>query len=192
MLITIDTGLATCGIAAFDWPGSGELLDADVFTSSAQKRPNDFSGAWEALDTARRGRELSRWLTEFRQRYRKPHVIVAEAVVTARQARSLALQQHASGAVNMLSVFWGRLEWETPLGWRAKLGWFPTNTRGMSKRERGRAKKADDERLYRMLRTLRNADRLERLVLTHGRKRGQVVHAWDAYGLGRSITGVTA
>lgn len=185
--MTIDTGLATCGYTVFD---GQSLVDADVFTSSPSKRPAEFSGAWEALDTARRGRGLGVWLLEARKRWRskeRPLQLGAEAVVAARQARALAMQQCATGVVILFGLVTGQLTWHTPLEWRARLGWFPSDTRGMTKREKNKAKKRDDERLYSMLRTLHHADRLERLVLAHGRKRGDLVHAWDAFGLGRAL-----
>jgi hypothetical protein len=193
VLVTIDTGLATCGVAVFD--DAGQLVDADVFTSAPRPRPNDFSGAWEGIDCARRGRGLASWLMELRKRWRQAGRtvrIMAEAVVTARQAHTLALQMCSTGVVVMFGLTWGHVEWSTPLEWRAKLGWFPSDTRGMSKRQKTITKKRDDDHLYAMLAKLRDAERLVQLVLAHGRKPGDVVHAWDAFGLGRATLGILA
>lgn len=207
MILVLDPGLASCGASLFDT--AGELVGADVFTSSPGKKPKGARGAWFAADLGRRAHDLSSWLRDWTDRLDGiDDLVVIESFGAGGAAGSAVIQMAiAAGAIRAVvseAVAPQAVEYVTPDEWRAFLGWRPAPrpkrpvTKGITKAAKAAALKAhraevaalkrdDDARLYALLRELRGGDELEPLVLAHGRRRSDTVHAWDAFGIGRAV-----
>lgn len=193
MLLVLDPGLATCGAALFD--DADELVDADVFTSSPGTKPKGARGAWFAADLGRRCHELATWVRDLADRLGDPFgddTAVLESFGAGGRAGSAVIQMAAAAGTIRCGLSEalppGAIEYVTPEEWRTFLGWRPSpRPRKAPRAELNAIKRDDDARLYAMIRELRGADDLERLVLAHGRRRGDLVHAWDALGIGRCV-----
>jgi Holliday junction resolvasome RuvABC endonuclease subunit len=95
-VLGIDSGLATCGVAALDLAGSApRLLDSGCFTSEPSKKKQ---GVRAADDLARRARELATYLETWCKAY-SPVAICLEAPSWPRNAGASAKMGAAFGVV---------------------------------------------------------------------------------------------
>lgn len=191
MLLAIDPGLAHVGAALF--ASDGSLLDADVFTSKPEKRPSSVVGAWYAKDLGRRGTALSTWLCDLMDDREDINesvdaIVVEGFVLSGENSGGIASRAYGYGVVDaVVSEAVASAVYVTPNQWRAALGFTATKApKGTSDAKRRAYKRDDDARLYGLLASLPDGDRVVEMVRGHGRRGSDVVHALDAFGIGRA------
>lgn len=196
MLLAIDPGLATCGVALFD--DDHRLVDADVFTSKPAEKPKTARGAWFAADLGRRAHELATWLRDLVDSLDGDgdRAIVESFGVGGRAGSAVVQLAVAAGTVRAIlseALPPARIAYCTPAEWREGLGFEPSRApRGTLSREKARLKREDDARLYRLVRSLPDGDRVEAHVVDRGRRPSDAVHALDGFGIGRWFLGLSA
>lgn len=200
-ILAIDPGLAHVGACLF--ADDGSIIDADVFTSTPEKRPSKFVGAWYAQDLGRRGTKLASWLRDLVDQLDGPHdtVVIEGVVLSGSNVGGIAPKCYAAGVVDaIVSEAVPSPSYVTVAWWRSSLGFEPAdrppipNVRGLSKAKQtaalkpwrtecARIKREDDRRLYAMLTEI-SAGVVAELVKAHGRRGSDAVHALDAFGIG--------
>lgn len=204
MILAIDPGLATCGVALFD--DDHRLVDADVFTSKPERKPRGHVGAWRSRDLGRRAHEMASWLRDWTD-YLGGDVTdtaIVEGFGLGQQANHLIAMSVAAGVVRAIlseALPPDQIVYVSPNDWRDGIGWsepkrpprikLPAKAtkaqRGEAKqreRERAAHKRNADRGLYEFLSTMTDGNLVAGHVRGHGRRGSDVVHALDAFGIG--------